>query len=264
MTLIAQLPLFIGASLTIVMMLGSAAMVYSLGRWLISQLPGKMLGAIESSDRELVLRIFGICATLMALILTFTFNSLRNDYTALRDSTQLEAAQVSDIAMDLDIFASTSSEQLHKRLAQYVRIVIDEEWPHLADGLGLHPKATQTFNDLQFGIHGLEAKTAAQISLRANLIADIDEISDYRQHRAFQALPEPPQFLSAALLGFMITIATLVLYEPSALRYIVVGFYSIFVGIVVYSMLILSSPFASPIALSPAPLIQAYSQMSQQ
>jgi hypothetical protein len=64
------------------------------------------------------------------------------------------------------------------------------------------------------------------------------------------------------VLGFLFTIASLVVFEPTLLRAVLVAFYCTFVGVVVYSMLALNSPFSGSFALSPDPLVRVYEQIS--
>ena len=141
--------------------------------------------------------------------------------------------------------------------------VVEDEWASLAAGRGLHTEASETFDDIQLGIHELDAFSETQESLRENLIIDIDEISDYRTHRAFQALPNPPQLLLVAIIGFLFSVATFVIYEPSAIRIFLAGVYCTFVGLVIYSVLTLNAPFTGIIAISPEPLNTVYREISQ-
>ena len=262
MTIVANLQFIAGIALAILGALGSGVLVYILGRVALRRLIRRESAESRERTTKLAEHVFKISGTLMALILSFSLNSLRNDYTSVRDSIQLEAAEVLDIATDLNSFGTEGARQLRRGLEKYVRLVIDEEWPSLAAGNGLAPDANRAFDDLQIGFHLLKADTPARQSLRANLISDIDEISDYRQHRGFQALPDPPQFLYVALVGFLCTIATLVVYEPTVLRILLIAAYSAFVGLVVHSMLALSLPFSGEMGLSPEPLIRILEQIS--
>jgi hypothetical protein len=259
---IAQLPFALGIGVAIVVSLVSAGAVYGLGRLALRGVFNRQDPHDRDQTWQLAKVVFGITGTFMAFIISFSFNGVRSDYNALRDAIQLEAAQVVDIAADLTFFGSDDALLIREDLEQYLRLVIDEEWPHLATGTGPLPSAIKAFDGLQFGMHSLNAETPAQKSLRSNLITDIDEVSDYRQHRAFQSRPDPPQFLYVAILGYLLTIMGLVLFEATPVRAVLVGFYCAFVGIVIYSMLILGSPFVGPVALTPEPLEHAFRYMA--
>ena len=106
MSAIAQLPLLPGVMLVLIGTWLSAALVYGLARLAL----GRRISEQSPEDRvktdlfaQNLLRVTG---TLLALILSFNLNGLRNDYTALRDSIQLEGAQLLDIATDLDSFST--------------------------------------------------------------------------------------------------------------------------------------------------------------
>jgi hypothetical protein len=261
-TLLIQLPLPLGLSLCVLFIWLIAILVYFITRlvmrdWLLSQ---------SVSERDTTVRIadtvFRMSGTLMALIISLSFNGLRNDYSVLRDTIHLESAQVLDIAIDLKSYGTPEAQALTEQLKNYTRLVIDQEWLSMPNG---EPdwETLQTFNDLQNGIHNLEADTPSKRSLRQNLITDIDEISDYRQFRIFQALPDPLQFLFVALFGFLCTIASFSVYKFSRARAMLAGTYCLLIGVVVYAMLALANSFEGPMALTPRPMEVAYKQIEQ-
>jgi hypothetical protein len=256
-TLLIQLPLPLGSSLCVLFIWLIAILVYFITRlvmrnWLLSQ---------SVSERDTTVRIadsvFRMSGTLMALIISLSFNGLRNDYSVLRDTIHLESAQILDIAIDLKSYGTPKAQALTEQLKRYTRLVIDQEWPSMPNGEA-DWETLQTFNELQIGIHNLEADTPSKSSLRQNLITDIDEVSDYRQFRLFQALPDPLQFLFVALVGFLCTIASFSVYEFGRARVMLAGTYCLLIGVVVYAMLALANSFEGPMALTPRPMEVAY------
>jgi hypothetical protein len=156
-------------------------------------------------------------------------------------------------ASDLWHFGSDAANELSSLVLEYTHLVINSEWNSLANG-ELDSETMNTFEKLQIGIHMLEAKAYVQKSLRSNLIQDIDEISDHRQHRAFQAVPDPPHFIYVALVGFLITMAALSGYRLTRVTVRMISLYCGFIGLVIYFMLAMSSPFYGVMKLSPQPL----------
>lgn len=171
-------PGLLGITLTVGVALATAACVYGVVHLCIRG----PLSRQEGEARELTVRlgenVFRMSATLMALILSFSFNGLRNDFIALRDAVQLEAAETLDIALDLESLGGEEAMALRGRVNEYLERVIGHEWEFLAERKGLDPEASRIFSELQLGFHPLEANTPAETSLRGNLITDIDEISD--------------------------------------------------------------------------------------
>lgn len=204
--------------------------------------------------------MFRISGTLLVLILSLTFANLRNDHAALRDAIRLEAAEILDVYSDLGFFGGDEAEALKALLLQYTRRVIDVEWTALAGGQ-LDPEKVAASNDLQFGMHELDASTTARQSLRANLIQDVDEISDHRQHRAFQAVPDPPVFTYVGLVGFLLTMAVLGVYRLTGVKAAMISLYCFFIGLVLYFMLAMSFPFFGVMQLNPLPLERVYEQI---
>jgi hypothetical protein len=160
---------------------------------------------------------------------------------------------VQDIYSDLSHFDSDAASELSSLVLEYTHLVINSEWNSLANG-ELDSETIDAFEKLQFGIHKLDAKTYVQKSLRSNLIQDVDEISDHRQHRAFQAVPDPPHFIYVALVGFLISMAALSTYRLTRVIKRMISLYCGFIGLVIYFMLAMSSPFYGVMKLSPQPL----------
>ena len=96
---------------------------------------------------------------------------------------------------------------------------------------------------LEESVWKLKPATPVQEKLYAEILADIDTISDYRLIRLDNALAEPPVYLNVIVFGLLVTMACFGVYRPQRPLIVLVSHYTIFVGLVLYLVLALSDPF---------------------
>jgi hypothetical protein len=191
-----------------------------------------------------------VAGTLLGLLLSLTFAGVRSNSIRLQDSIEHEAAQIVDLYHDLALFNTNEATQLQEQVASYTQLLIEKEWPLLAeDQISL--EADKQFQTLYEGILSLDATTVRQEILRASLVEDVDEVSDFRQVRHFNATAPPLYFLYIALFGFVMTVVFMAVYPPDKVTLILIGSYCAFIGVVFYFLLALNDPFTGPIRVTP-------------
>ena len=89
--------------------------------------------------------------------------------------------------------------------------------------------------------------------LRSRIAADLDLLSNYRISRLNGALAEPPFFIYIIIFGFLVTMACFGVYPPQTPLVVLISFYTIFIGLVLYLILQLSDPFQGDIGVSARP-----------
>jgi hypothetical protein len=196
--------------------------------------------------------LFRTSASLLALLLSFTFASQRVDYYKIKQSLEYEASQLVDIHIDLGLFDSPSAEPIRKNVREYVGIMLEEGWKPITET----PFESSTF--VQFlgiykDIHNLEANNALLLQLKESLIADIDEVSDYLQVRFYQTRPETPVLIYIALFGFLVVMIFFSVYTPDKVSITFISLFNAFIGLVLYFILLMNNPFVGPIQIKPEP-----------
>ena len=224
-------------------------------KWVFDRLtPGEGFEKVAAN----VLRLSG---ALLGLLLSLTFSSVLTKTSRLSDAVELEAAQLADIHNDLEGFGGGATDAVQSDVLAYARILIDEEWDALADDR-LSPKAQALFGKIQLAILDLDAVTPRQVSLRSNLIQDIDEISDFRQVRLHHATGDSLIFLSIALVGFVVVSALFAVQEIELAQLVLISLYFIFVGVVLYFIIGMNDPFNGVSRVSDAPIRTIYQSMT--
>jgi hypothetical protein len=103
------------------------------------------------------------------------------------------------------------------------------------------------------GVLNLKPATPAKEKMVWYIIDDIDALSDHRDIRLNAALTKAPVHIYIIIFGFLVTMACFGVYQPQAPLIVLITFYTIFVGLVLYLIIALNEPFQSGIGISPAP-----------
>lgn len=239
------LPAIIGGSLSM-----SIALLVGMGMYFSAR---AIVGSqISPEVRQLGTNMFMVLATLVSLMLSLTFADLRAEIGDVRRSAESETALIGDLYNDLERFGSTASTALGAQLVEYVRAVVEVEWPSLARG-NADTRVFQVFRELEKGALLLDADTPLRAELRDRMLADLDRIAAYRAERVASSLTATPVFLLVAILGYLWSSALLCVYEPKGKALLFIGAYFMFFGLVTYLMVALSNFFTGFGAVFPYP-----------
>lgn len=246
-----RIPFFLGLPVFCLMMIGLGLGALFIFRWIL-----RRFASSSDSDKP-VTNVFRVCGALLGLLLSLTFASVQSKIWRLRDAVELEAAQIVDIHTDLNLYESDAASAIQGKLIAYANTLIEDEWEALSRDR-LSPEAQALFADIQTGVLDLAASTPRQTSLRANLLQDVDEISDHRQTRLHHATSQSPVFLPIALFGFVIVSALFAVHKLDATLVIYVSLYCIFIGVVLYFILAMNDPFQGVVRVSSEPIQTVY------
>ena len=212
---------------------------------------------ISDETKSVAQSVFRISGALLGLLLSLTFADIRSEVTRVKDSVELEAAQVVDMYNDLARYDSEEATALLQKLIDFTKTILDEEWVKLEESRS-DSKAWDLFGELQLDILELKPENERQKVLVSRLLQDIDEISDYRQERFYHAKKDPPIYLYIALFGFMITMTLFCVHPPKLASLLFMSMFSTFVAVVMYFSLAMSQPFDGPMSVSPRPFEVIY------
>jgi hypothetical protein len=198
---------------------------------------------------------FGGVAVLYTVLLAFVVVTVWSDFSDAGKATQAEATRASALLRDATAFPVEVRQRVRRRVLEYVRVVVDDEWNTLASG---RPSAAaiRAFDALWIEYanlrpRGQEAKTMYQES-----ISRLNELGENRELRVFasqEKLPTPMWILLVA--GFAVCIAFTYLFrmESLATQAIAVGAIASLVGFVLFLIFALQHPFAGDVQISADP-----------
>jgi len=194
--------------------------------------------------------LFRTSASLLALLLSFTYASQRVDYFKIKQSLELEASQIVDIHMDLELFDEPEAESIRQKIRNYVLVMLEEGWKPVSES----PFQSRTylfFFEIYQDIHKIEASNEFQEQLKTNLIADIDEISDHMQVRFYQTNAETPFLIYIALFGFVVVMIFFSVYTPDKITIAFISLFNAFIGLVLYFIVMMNNPLIGPLQIQP-------------
>jgi hypothetical protein len=151
------------------------------------------------------------------------------------------------------------TEELFQRDSK--EVVIHEEWPQLAKR-SLSQKAQKLFFEIEDGILAIKTESQYQQDLKTRLLKDIDEISDHRAARFFAGNLRLGWFIVVVMSGYLMSTLLLCVspVRPSSL--ILISCYSIFIGLLLYSIVDLHQPYRGLTQVSVKPFQAAYKPFS--
>jgi NADH:ubiquinone oxidoreductase subunit K len=190
---------------------------------------------------------------LFTLLLSLTFTDVVGELAVTEAAVEGEAAAIADIHHNLRRFGQAETRTIRLLLVDYTRAVINDDWPALARGR-LSERADALLRQLEDAVLDLKATGAAQETLRSRAIADVDRISGYRVSRLQQAREQPSLVLIVVFFGYLVTMVYFGVYRPRRVVVWLLSLYTVFVGVVIYLILAMSSPFQGATAVDSAPL----------
>ncbi len=197
--------------------------------------------------------LFRVVGMLVGLMLSLAFADVIIKVRAIEGAVGREVVAISDAYYDLRAFDPTATRETRALLIDYVESVIDHEWPALAEDR-LSRRTGKLKDQLSLRVLSLEPATPAQERLWALLVADVDELTNWRGVRFDNALAEPPVFVYVVMLGFLVTMACFGAYRPQPPLVGLIALYTLFIGFVLYMVLALSDPFQGAFSIEPTVL----------
>ena len=199
--------------------------------------------------KEATSNLFRVVGWLISLFLSLTFADVYRELIAIENASEAEAAAIMDTHDNLSRVEATKARDL---LIEYTRAVINDDWPALANDR-LSPRTGELLSALKTEIFELPANNLREETIRARILQDMDVVSDLRLLRQQKAQSNPPYILIVVLVGYLVTMAYFGVYRPRSSLLVLVTFYTLLVGIVLYLILAMSAPFQSGFGISPAP-----------
>ena len=195
-------------------------------------------------------QLFRMLGILVSLMLSLAFAEVIADMRDIEKAIEREVVTIADTFNDLYRYDADATQKSRALLIAYTQAVIDDDWPALAENtLGEH--TTKFRRQFEESAWQLEPATSVQEQLKSEILKDIDAIFEYRIVRLDNALAEPPFYLYIIIFGFLLTMATFGCYKPQGPLIILVSFYTVFVGLVLYLILAMSDPFQGGTGIEP-------------
>jgi len=238
-------PLITGLVLFVLMVVVFAVSVY-----LISH---RLFKSYLTKEHEKAGRVlFRTSASLLALILSFTFANERIVYYQIKDSLISEATHLVDIYVDLNAYGGQNAEAIKDLLVDYLDSVLEEGWIPDSESL-FDTKTTETYRQIYYSLQELEPKSQQQEYLKSAMLEDADLLSNYMQVRIYQTRQSIPQVFITSAGGLFITMILFAVYRPDRITIFFLALYSGFIGTIIYFLIVMSQPLQGPMQIRAEP-----------
>jgi hypothetical protein len=245
--------------------------IYDLPNWTLGVLIVGVIVALSLSGlfatRPLVRRLLGPTANYNDVVSYFfagigVFYGLAlgliavatwENYTDIDGVVGTEAAAVASFYRDLDGYPQPLRGRLEEMMREYMKIVIEKEWP--AHREGLTPDDGDAMLDrLEDEVMRFDPTKEREKILQGEVLRSLDTVQEQRRLR-LQAVPTglPAALWAVVLIGALLNVALTYLFWVDNLRVhaILVAIMAIFIGLLIFLTAAMDNPFRGHFSVSP-------------
>jgi len=165
--------------------------------------------------------LIAVIGVLYAVLLAFIAVATWETYTKAGDAAGNEANAVGNMFFDTAGVPEAEAERYRKLLSDYVRHVIEIEWPAQHAGHTEEARYREGWNligDLNVEVSHFEPKTQGESNMQAKLLQDLDLLFSSRRTRQLAAQSHIPEVIWWIILwGGMLTVGFTYLFGPPSL-----------------------------------------------
>lgn len=193
-------------------------------------------------------------AALHGLILALVYAQELDDYKGIRTVLTQEAVAISDVFNDARRYGGAMTVPVQQHLANYVALVVGEEWELLGRREGLSVAAWIEWDKAYNILLDLEPLNDRQRYLSGRMRDRITAIAGFRQTREAPSLGTfAGLFWAPAVIGLALVAAPFYVYRPTRTHIALLSMFGAYSGVIMFFIFAFSNPFAAPGRLAPAP-----------
>ena len=209
---------------------------------------------------SVVIRISALHGLLLALV----FAQEMREFQELKFESAIETNAIADVYFDADRYGTADKVKIQDQLADYVRIVVKEEWSGLGNSGRLRQAAWDRWDAAYSSILNLAPTTDRQRLLRDHMIAQIHTISENRVKRENHGASSiSGMFWFAAIAGEIFVAFAYYTYPPTRANLVLLCLFGAFTGLILFFIYAFSNPLSEPGALKPASFQRLLDQINQ-
>jgi hypothetical protein len=219
-------------------------------------------GDPSTHTRDLASSVIFRVSALHGLILALVFAQEMVEFQQIKFDGAVEANAVADAYYDSERYDEKAKAEIQAPLAEYLKIVINDEWSKLGSTGFLSPAAWAQWDIVYNKVLDLEPATKRQESLRDNMLASIHTIALTRDKRENHGSdPLNGMFWLAAVSGVVLIALGYFPFPPEQHNLLLICMFGAFTGIVLFFIYAFANPYSPPGALTPAPFERLYEQL---
>lgn len=214
----------------------------------------KML--VEIHDNEAVGFVFATVSVVYAVLLAFLVVSVWEAFGAAQHAVADEAAAIVTTARYSASFPEPIRREVHDRLLDYTNLVTTKEWAMMRSPSEENMGSARARDDIQ-GIWDVVQQKMPPNAVSGDALNSINDLSRDRLLRLLSSEDVVPDFVWLVLLGgaiIVIYFSLLLRVENPRLHLVLVALLTASIGLCIWLMAVINSPFSGELQVSTAPL----------
>jgi hypothetical protein len=209
--------------------------------------------APTDNEVETAVSLMQVVAAYIGILIAFAGVEVWQDFADAEKAVHREAASAAQLYRDLATYGPETLE-VRQDLRLYVRSIVEDEWPLLAQGEASPETEIALFN-LFDAIGKLRPGDARQGAIFAESFANLNEIVELRRDRLMQSQSGMPVILwVVGLVGSMLIVAYTATFPHTRPNMMMIGGISVALGLVFLFILIVDRPYMGEFSVSNAEL----------
>lgn len=193
-------------------------------------------------------------AALFGVLLALVYAQELHRYQDVREGLSQEAAAIAEVYFEAGELGGPAGKTIRVALADYVKLLVEVEWPELGKDHKLSLATWNAFNAAQNGARSVEPNNLAEAAIRDAMLARLSKVADLRNIRERQVVDGGTWvFALPAIIGLLLVTAPFFIYPPSREVWVMLGAYGAFTGMILFFIHGFASPFNHPLKVAPAP-----------
>jgi len=215
-------------------------------------------------SNALALGMLAIVAMMLSLLLAFSSISVWEAYSSAEAAVTAEAGVSGELVRDLAVYGGPKAAAAREAVREYLREVIDSEWPAMAKG-GHSEEAAHKFNAIFRAETLLEPRTSREEIMLGEIWSKTNELNLHRRGRlnAAKGSAMPTALWGTLMLGILINFVLFYLLPVKSFNDLLQGLYAGMLGLTLFFIIAMDRPFAGKVSVSPMPAEEALVSMQR-
>lgn len=209
--------------------------------------------SLEDHDFDDVM--FNASSLIYAVLLAFVVFVTWGSYDTAKKNIELEASKLEAIFKDAGAFENPMKTNIRTAVAEYTRVVVDEEWPIMERGEKSTRSTRDALSNLWSVYTNVDIKTIKNLPMYEESLRGLNNIGELRRLRRFASTSSTPSVIWLVLIaGGVISIFSTYFIGTNKLltKCFMTGVYTIMNSMVLLLIYVLDNPFIGHSAISSA------------
>lgn len=204
------------------------------------------------AHHEVTAVVFANLGVLYSVLLGFTVVNVQQRFDKIKENTLVEASYLVDLYRDAEVFEDNDRDKIRKRLLDYSRSVIDDEWPAMTSGQlnGINAKLSQIWN----GYYEIETHNRKQEQWYSVSIDKLNMLMNARLSRLLGSRESLGEEMWVMLVAGAIALATFICFfglESLTLHLSLATIMAASTGFLLFLIYSLDTAFSGDLSISP-------------